>query len=284
VLGDVEILFSGWGAPKIDKAFLEAAPKLEAVFYGAGSVRSMVTEAFWERGIVLSSAWGANAVPVAEFTLAHVILALKHAHLKSREMRAAHGWPSPPVCTGAYGVRVGLIGMGMIGRLVVERLQSLEIEIWASDPFLNEEKARQIGVRVTDLETLFRESHVVSLHAPLLDSTRGMLTGAHFRSMRKGATFINTARGAIVRETELIAVLQERPDLFAVLDVFDPEPPVPASPLYTLPNVSLTPHLAGSVGNECWRMGDYMLEEAKKYLAGDPLKWQVTRRVFEYMA
>jgi len=284
VLGDVEIIFSGWGGPRVDRLFLGAAPRLEAIFYAAGSVRDMVTDAFWERGIVLSSAWGANAVPVAEFTFAQIILALKDTHRRSRQMHAAHGLPAATACTGAYGARVGLIGMGMIGRLVAERLQSLDVEVWVFDPFLSEERAKELGVRATDLETLFRESHVISLHAPSLDSTRGMIAGAHFKTMRQGATFINTARGAILREEQVVAVLQQRPDLFAVLDVTEPEPPVPNSPLYTLPNVYLTPHLAGSIGNECWRMGDYMLGELKRHLAGEPLKWQVTREVFEHMA
>jgi phosphoglycerate dehydrogenase-like enzyme len=102
--------------------------------------------------------------------------------------------------------------------------------------------------------------------------------------MKSGASFINTARGAIVREPEMVAVLQARPDLFAVLDVFDPEPPEPGSPLYALPNVFLTPHIAGSIGRECWRMGEYMLAEVRRFLAGEPLQWRVTRQSAELMA
>jgi phosphoglycerate dehydrogenase-like enzyme len=104
-----------------------------------------------------------------------------------------------------------------------------------------------------------------------------MITGAHIASMKQGATFINTARGAIVRENEMIEVLKQRPDLQAVLDVTYPEPPAAGSPLYTLPNVILTPHIAGSMDAECRRMGRYMVEELRRYVAGKPLRWEVTR-------
>jgi phosphoglycerate dehydrogenase-like enzyme len=130
---------------------------------------------------------------------------------------------------------------------------------------------------LVSLERIFAQADVVSLHTPNLPSTRGMITGAHFSAMKSGASFINTARGAVVRETEMLQVLARRPDLTAVLDVTDPEPPVPGSALYSLPNVILTPHIAGSLQGECRRMGRYMLEELQRYLAGEPLRWTITR-------
>jgi len=277
-IADVRIILSGWGGPKLDAAFLNAAPRIEAVFYAAGSIRSLVTEDFWRHNIPICSAWGANAVPVAEFTLAQIILCLKHTYRRSRAIYATQGdLPPPPTeePPGCYGSRVGIVGLGMIGRLVVDLLRILKVEVWAYDPVVPDEKAAALGVRPTNLETLFRECDVVSLHAPLLESTRGMITGEHFGSMKHGASFINTARGAIVREPGMIAALRARPDLFAVLDVTNPEPPLPGSPLYTLPNVFLTPHIAGSNGRECWRMGETMLEEVRRHLRGEPLRWQV---------
>jgi len=125
---------------------------------------------------------------------------------------------------------------------------------------------------------------VVSLHTPWLPETVGMVTGAHLRSMKTDATFINTARGAIVREAEMIAALQERPDLTAVLDVTYPEPPEAGSPLYTLPNVILTPHIAGSMGRECQRMGRLMVDEFERYRAGEPLRWAISQEQAAVMA
>src|SRR5439155_15284758 len=116
--------------------------------------------------------------------------------------------------------------------------------------------------------------------APVVPETVGMITGALVDSMWPGATLINTARGVIVREAEMVEVLSRRPDLQAVLDVSDPvEPPAADSPLYALENVVLTPHIAGSAGPECRRMGRYMVEELRRYLAGEPLKWQVAAPV-----
>jgi phosphoglycerate dehydrogenase-like enzyme len=115
------------------------------------------------------------------------------------------------------------------------------------------------------------------MHTPWLKETEGMITGEHFAAMKPNATFINTARGAVVREGEMIEMLRERTDLFAVLDVTYPEPPEPGSPLYTLPNVVLTPHIAGSLSGECRRMGGYVVEELKRYLCGEPQLWPISR-------
>jgi phosphoglycerate dehydrogenase-like enzyme len=147
------------------------------------------------------------------------------------------------------------------------------------DPFLSEAEAQVLGVEQVSLDDLFRRSDVVSLHAPSFPETQGMITGEHIDSMKPGATFINTARGELVRESEMIEVLSRRLDLQAVLDVTVQEPTEADSPLYGLENVVLTPHMAGSVGSECRRMGRYMVEELARYLAGEPLKYVLTHEV-----
>ena len=272
----VEWIFSGWGMPLMDEHFLKAFPNLQAVFYGAGTIKGFVTEAFWQRGIPVTSAYAANAIPVAEFAFAQIILSLKGmwreaAQLKKNKVRArGHVF-------GAYDTTVGLISLGMIGRLVAERLKTLHVHVIAYDPFLSEEGARKLGVQLCSLEELFARADVVSCHAPLLAETTGMLGKAHFASMKQGATFINTSRGAVANEPDLIEVLSARPDLFALLDVTHPEPPVATSLLYDLPNVVLTPHIAGSLGNECHRMAQYMIDEADRLLAGSPLLYAITR-------
>lgn len=277
VLGPCEILFSGWGAPRLDAAFLAAAPNLRAVFYGAGSVKGIVSDAFWDRGIVLTSSWAANAVPVAEYALSQILFSLKLGWryvLTIRQERAyPRRWPVP----GAYGSTVAIISLGMIGRRVCSLLRAFELRVIAYDPFAAPQTAADLGVTLRSLEECFAEADVVSLHTPWLPETEKMITGTHFRAMKKDATFINTARGAIVDEPAMIEVLQERPDLTAVLDVTYPEPPSPGSPLYTLPNVILTPHIAGSMDRECSRMGRFAVEECRRFLAGQPLQWQITR-------
>ena len=285
-LADVDMIFSGWGGPHMDAVFLEHAPKLKAVFYGAGSIRRIVSPAFWQRDILISSAFAINSQPVAHFTYSQIVLALKGVwhtvHLRDRYNRkSAHMMPFP----GTVGGTVGIISLGAIGRGVIEQLRSFDLRILAYDPYVSADGIAELGAELCDLETLFRESDVVSLHTPLLDETRGMITGAHFRIMKPHTTFINTARGAVICEDELIAVLQERRDLVALLDVTYPEPPAADSPLWTLPNAIVTPHIAGaSSPGEIGAFGAEMLLELDRYLNGDPLKWGVTEQQFEHMA
>jgi phosphoglycerate dehydrogenase-like enzyme len=168
-----------------------------------------------------------------------------------------------------------LISLGMIGSTVAKLLQAFDVHVLAVTS--SEEKAARLGAERVSLEEAFRQSDVVSLHTPWLKETEGMITGKLISSMRPNATFINTARGAVVREQEMADVLEKRPDLFAILDVTHPEPPNPGSPLYTLPNVVLTPHIAGSMDSECRRMGRYAINECRRYLAGEPLQWEISK-------
>lgn len=278
LLADVDVIFSGWGAPILDEKFLLAAPRLKAFFYGAGSVRGFVTDAFWDRKILLSSAYGANAVPVAEYALSQILFSLKHGWRHALHARDHHARGPAIPTIGNYGATVGIISLGMIGRYVVKLLRPFDVKVIAFDPFVSPAQAAELGVELCSLEELFRRSDVVTLHTPWLKETERMITGAHFVSMKPHSTFINTARGAIICEDELITVLEKRPDLMAILDVtFPHEPPEPQSPLWRLPNVVLTPHIAGSTGQECRRMGRFMIDEFKRYLAGQPLQWQITR-------
>lgn len=281
LLSDVEIILSGWGAPKMDAALLEAAPNLRAVFYGAGTVRYFVTDAFWARDITLMSAWGANAVPVSEYALSAILLSLKrfwHFAIARRELdKYTHKPADGKTVHGGFDSTVGLISLGMIGRLMVERLRPFDLNIIAYDPYVTSVDAAQLGVALVSLEELFARADVVSLHTPWLPETVGLITGTHLASMKPHATFINTARGAIVREDEMADVLRQRSDLWAVLDVVYPEPPAADNPLLTLPNVVLTPHIAGSMNAECRRMGQYVIADLRRYLAGEPLHWSITR-------
>lgn len=286
LLAKVEIILSGWGAPTLDAAFLDACPKLKAFLYGAGSVRSFVTDDFWERAILLSSAWAANAVPVSEYALAAILLGLKRFWQFSSHVKRERRYPDKRGgrVPGAFGSTVGIVSLGMIGRLVCQRLRSYDVHVIAYDPFVSAEVGQSLGVEMVSLEELFARADVISLHTPWLPATEGLITGELLASMKLNATLINTSRGAIVREQEMIAILRQRPDLWAVLDVVYPEPPVPGSPLYELPNVVLTPHIAGSMQDECRRMGQYVIGELKRCLAGEPLKWGLTKERAAQMA
>jgi phosphoglycerate dehydrogenase-like enzyme len=284
VLAEAEVILSGWGAPAMDATFLEAVPNLRVVLYGAGSIRRVATPVLWNRGVRITSAYAANAVPVSEYALAAILFSLKRGWHFAFSARREKALPRQSQVPGAYGSTVGLVSLGMVGRLVRERLRPFDLRVVAYDPYVTPEEAHVLGVDLMSLEDLFASSEVVSLHAPLLPETEGLILGSHLASMRRNATLINTSRGAVVREAEMVEVLEERPDLWAVLDVTHPEPPEPDSRLYDLPNVVLTPHIAGSLGSECRRMGRLVVDELRRYVAGEPLEYEITRERAALMA
>jgi phosphoglycerate dehydrogenase-like enzyme len=277
LLADVDVLVTSWGGPQLTAELLASAPRLQLVLYGAGSVRSIVTPESWARGIRVTTANEVIAASVAEFTLAQVLYALKHGWRYVLGSRArSESLPRATNEPGANGSVVGLMSLGATGRATARLLGRHELVLQTYDPYVDPTVAASLGVRlVPTLEELFATSDVVSLHAPVLPATRRVVGTDLLRSMKPDATLINTARGALIDEDSLIAVLQERPDLFAVLDVTDPEPPLPGSPLFTLPNVVVTPHLAGTLNTERRRHGRLMAEELARYVAGEPLRHEV---------
>ncbi len=282
-LQGLQVIFSTWGMVPLGPDELSRLPALEAVFYAAGSVRGFARPIL-ERDILLVSSWAANAVPVAEFTLSQILLSCKGYFRCADRCESPRGWKDAPIVPGAFGETVGLIGLGMVGRRVAQLLKPFDLHALACDPYLNEADAEESDLRQVSLEELFAQAFVVSNHLPDLPATRGLLDGALLASMRQGATFINTGRGAQVVEAELAEVMQRRPDLTALLDVTYPEPPVEGSPLFSLPNVYLSPHIAGSKGDEIKRQADYVIAEFERWEAGEPLRYQVTLEMLETMA
>lgn len=284
---DTEYIFSTWGMPSFTEEEVKTyLPSLKAVFYGAGSVQGFARP-FLNCGVKVFSAWAANAVPVAEYTVAQIILAGKDFFVQSRllaaEDRAAaqarHGGH-----IGNYRKKVGLIGCGMIGSLVAELLKAYDLEVMAFDPFMSPEKAERLGVTPCSLEELFSTCSVVSNHLANNPQTQRMLTYKHFSSMLPYATFLNTGRGAQVVEEDLVRALSERPDLTAVLDVTHPEPSPAGHPFYSLPNCFMTPHIAGSLGSEVVRMAEYMVDEYEALTEGRSVRYEVTLKMLETMA
>ncbi len=193
-----------------------------------------------------------------------------------------HRKPESLDFAGTYGSTVGLVSLGSIARYLLKLLQPFDLKVIAYDPYAKQ--ADFPDVELVSLDEVFRRADVVSLHTPWLPETEGLITGAHFAAMKPNSSFINTARGAIVREDEMIEVLQQRPDLTVLLDVTYPEPPEPNSALYTLPNVVLTPHIAGPLGGECRRIGELMLDELRGYLKDGSLSTEVYQEQLATMA
>ena len=266
----VEYIFSTWGMPALTEEEIRTKlPNLKAVYYAAGATDNFARP-FFACNVPVLSAWQANAIPVAEFTVAQIILSLKGYFRGLNAYKSPEGRAAARQCIGrgAYGETVALIGAGAIATKVKELLENYDLNV-----IVIPSRAER---RTISLEEAFSKAFIVSNHLPNRDDNVGVLNGKLFASMREGATFINTGRGAQVNEEEMIEVLKERKDLTALLDVTFPEPPVEGSELYTLPNVFLSGHIAGSEQDEWHRMATYMAEEFERHLAGESYRYQVS--------
>lgn len=277
-LAGVEILLTSWGVPRLTAERLERMPKLRAVFHCAGTVRSFVSEELWDRGILVTNGADANAIPVAEFTFASIVLAGKKAHVlanDARTFRTDWSYTNARGELGNIGRTIGVIGFSRIGRRVVQLVQQLQdVTCLVSDPYANPLDVAAAGGRLVTLEELLPASDVVTIHAPALPETRNMISTPELRAMKDHATLINTARGSLV-DTNALEAECATGRIHALLDVTEPEPLPADSVLYDLPNVIITPHIAGSLGTETRRMSDAALDDLERYLAGKELLAQV---------
>jgi phosphoglycerate dehydrogenase-like enzyme len=286
LLPRADILLTGWASPRLGSTALGQATRLRLVAHAAGTVRDLVTDTFWESGIPITAAAQANAVPVAEYTVATILLANKRAFRLQRlyrDVRTGRIWDRQVPPMGNKDRRVGIVGASRIGRLVIEGLRPFDLDVVVSDPYLDHTEARELGVDLLDLDDLVASSHVVSIHAPDLPETRHLFDARRLALLPDGAVLVNTARGAIVDTAAVTAELVSG-RIDAVIDVTDPEILPEDSPLYELPNVFLTPHIAGSQGTETRRMADLAIEEIERFLAGQPLLHQVRRADLDRMA
>ncbi|MDQ0646486.1 phosphoglycerate dehydrogenase-like enzyme [Microbacterium natoriense] len=277
VLAEVDVLVTGWGAPPIDDAVLAAAPRLEAVLHAAGSVKAYLGSGVLERGIRVSTAAAANAVPVAEYTVAMILLAGKKVlpiAARYRTERDDFDVEAAFPGMGNYGQRVGIVGASKIGRLVIEMLRPYAFEVVVYDPFLSQAGASELGVHQVALDELLATSDIVSIHAPSLPSTFDLVDARGIGLMRRGATLVNTARGEIVDQAALTRRVVSG-ELFTILDVTVPWILEPEHPLYSSDNAFLTPHVAGSLGAELGRLAEVALDELRRLVAGRPLEHEV---------
>jgi len=279
LLPRADVLLTGWGCPRIDAAVLDHAPRLRAILHAAGTVKGHVAEDAWARGVRVCSAAAANAVPVAEYTVAAILLAGKRAFRLQRLYRDLRGfrlWPNEVPPLGNLGRTVGIVGASRIGRLVLERLRPFDFVRLLADPTIDPADARALGAEGVPLDDLLRRADIVSLHAPLLPETHGLLDRRRLGLLRDGAVLINTARGGLVDGDALTeALVAGRID--AVIDTSEPEILPADSPLYELPNVFLTPHIAGAMGAETQRLAALALDELERFTRGEALHHEVLR-------
>jgi phosphoglycerate dehydrogenase-like enzyme len=270
LLAAVDVLVTGWGCPRIGAAELAMMPRLRAVLHAGGTVKDHIGPDVWSRGVLVTTAADANARPVAEATLAAILLAGKAVP----ELAAGYAQDTGFSATdrqdiGNYRRTVGIIGASRVGRRVIELLGAFDFSVLLYDPYLSDADPVLARARRVDLDELFRASSIVSIHAPLLSETIGMVGSRELALMSPGSVLINTARGPIVDHEALVQAVRDK-GLRAILDVTEPEPLPAGHPLRALPGVILTPHVAGSLGNELHRLGESAVLELELFAAGRP--------------
>lgn len=287
-LSEAEYIFTTWGMEELSPDEINRYfPKLKVIFYAAGSVRYFA-ENFLNCGVKVSSAWVMNGYPVTEFTISQILLAGKGYFRTVQTMKDTNSWREAGkvanLYDGNYNSKVGILGVGAIGSRVSQMLAPFNIEIYAYDPYLSDEKAASLNIKKASLEHIFSTCDIVSNHIANIPQTIGMLDGKLFNLLKPNATFINTGRAQQLVEADFISMLKQRPDVTALIDVTDPEPPVAGSELYTLKNVFMTPHIAGCINRECHRLSECMYEEYKLYESEDRLNYNVDLTMLENMA
>ncbi len=284
VIRNADVAITSWGVPMLDKEILDCAPNLKFVAHAAGSVKGIVSDEFFRRGIRIISSARILSMGVSETALGLTIAACKNVFAFNDSLHRG-GWVSDySVITEVYDITVGVVGCGFAGSHYIELLQAFGVKILAYDPLLTEQQIADMGAVKTDLDTLLKESDVVSLHAPSLDSTYHIINRESLASMKDGAILINTARASLVDQDALVEALKSGKLKCACIDVYEQEPLNEDCPLRALPNCILTPHIAGAANNGKRKIGAHVLAEIQRFQNGEPLVSEITPDMLANMA
>jgi phosphoglycerate dehydrogenase-like enzyme len=282
IIKGANVAITSWGCSALTSSILDHAPDLKLVLHAAGTVKPIVTPDLWQRGIRVSNATAALGKGVAETALGFTIVSLKDMWRLSRETSSG-GWGSVTNVREVYGITVGVVGAGRAGSHYIHLLRQFDVRIVLYDPFVSEEKAQEMGAHKVTLEELLTQSDVISIHLPSLPETYQMFNRERFAMMKDSCVLINTARGSVIDEEALVEELAKG-RFFACLDVTEPEPPPADHPFRHLPNVVLTPHIAGAVNNGMQRIAQAVIDDLKAYVNGRPLSGEVLEEHLHLLA
>jgi phosphoglycerate dehydrogenase-like enzyme len=283
LLKDADVGVGSWGTPKPDQALMDGCPCLRLWEHVAGTVKMMFGPHLDGRDMTIASCKGAIADNVAEVTVGEIITGVRRVWENAAEQRRVYS-PDGGAQVGErkkYPQRrvmsvstIGIVAASEIGRRVSKLLQPFGCRVLCYDPYLTREQAAAFGAElVDDLVELCRLCDAVTLHTPALPATKHMLGAKHFQAMGDDTVFVNTSRGNCIDQAALVEELQKG-RLFAFLDVTDPEPTPLDSPLRALPNVVLTPHLAGA---RSFNLGRRAVDDIQAFLQGGSPQCVVTK-------
>lgn len=277
-----EIAITSWGCPPLSAAILDEAPDLKMIIHAAGTVKFIVTPEVIRREIPVYSSNSELGRRVAETTLGLTITSIKNIWQLTRDTREGKWEQNRAQVKELYNVTVGVIGAGSSGGHFIHLLNQFQIHIQVYDPMRSASEIKAMGATKVDLDTLLRESDVVSIHAPVNEHTDKLMNAERLQMMKDDAILINTARGSLVDEDALIAELKQG-RLWACLDVTNPEPPAQDHPFRTLPNVTLIPHVAGVVNNGIRSLGEFTVNQLEAYAEGRSLSGKVQLEYLDSM-
>ena len=284
VMKDATICVTSWGNNPVDADILSVCPDLKLLVHAAGSVKPVVSDDLWKKGVRVSSSAPMLSMGVSETALGFTISASKNFYALNDSLHHG-GWAEGKEnIRELYELTVGVISGGWAGRHYIELLKPFQVDILLYDPFISEEKAKEMGCRKATFEEVLEQSDIISIHAPSIPETFHLFNKDTLAKMKKDAVLINTARGSIIDEQALYEHMKAGNLKYACLDVYDPEPPAADNPLRTLPNVIMTPHLAGLANNGLKKIGQHVCEEIEKFLAGEKMLAEVTEDMLAKMA
>lgn len=284
VIDGADVAVTSWGNQPLDESFLALCPNLRLLVHAAGSVKPVVSEPLWKKGVRVTSCAGVLSMGVSETALGFTIAASKNFFALNDNIHAG-GWAEGKEnIRELYDLTIGVVGGGWAGRHYIELLKAFQVDILLYDPFITDEKAAALGAKKATLEELLKQSDIVSIHAPQIPETYHMFNSETLALMKKDAVLINTARGTIIDETALYNHMKAGNLKYACLDVTDPEPPAADNPLRTLKNCIMTPHLAGLANNGLKKIGQHVCEEVEQFIASGKLATEVTEEMLARMA
>jgi phosphoglycerate dehydrogenase-like enzyme len=285
LLPGADAVVTSWGSPTFTPDVLEGADMLRVVGHAAGSIKNLVAKEGFDRGVLVLSAAPVIADSVAEYTL-WAMLSMQRdlykydARLKTDRdwRRAGDGWGHD-----LYYKKVGVVAASMVGRRTIALLKPFHCDVMVYDPYLPDAAAAELGVRKVSLEELFATADIVTDHAPITPETEKLIGARHFRSMKDGALFVNSARAWTLDEEALLAELQSG-RIRAAMDVFITEPLPADSGFRDLDNVMLTPHMAGASVESRARLVQAVAEDMARIFAGQPSQLAVSWERLQTMA
>jgi len=284
-LPGIEGLLTGWGIAAINQQVLQAADRLRIIGHSAGSVKGFIGPEVFDKGILVTHSASRIADSVAEFALTMALVGLRRPDLFNVQMHSSILWEQNDALSlhEIAGQRVGILGCGYVGQRSAHLFSAVGAEVWVFDPYLPQERAVEIGVTKTDLETLLHSCRIISVHLPSTEETRQLLSAQRLTLIPDGAVFINTARSWVLDESALAAELATG-RFWAALDVYEQEPLPIDHPFRSMPNVLLTPHIAGRTEESYRNLLAVVIQEFARFQAGQPLLYQVTRNMLDTMA